>query len=190
MICFSVVVGIALIGAGTQLNDLSSFSVPEALLGILGLSQVVYVAGKLVAPPSISDLDSQITNLQAAEKKLRDAIDLSAANFPGANVVAWSSDDKLGAAKVAYSDYLATWQKTRTMFETTLGRLIPKLAVDQCPPFEVPDAILNRLPTAKVGVDYRQLLSLQGYPGAGPFTWTIDSGSYPKNMQLLPTRPR
>ena len=183
MICFSVVVGIALIGAGTQLNDLSSFSVPEALLGILGLSQVVYVAGKLVAPPSISDLDTQITALQAAEKKLRDTIDLSAPNFPGANVVNWSTDDKLGAAKVAYSDYLATWEKTKTMFETTLGRLIRKLAMDQRPPFDVPDAILNRLPTAKAGADHQQPLSLLGYPGAGPFTWTIVSGTYPKNMK-------
>lgn len=184
MICFSVVVGIALIGAGTQLNDLSSFSVPEALLGILGLSQVVYVAGKLVAPPSISDLDTQITELQAAEKTLRDVIDLTAPNFPSANVVNWSTDDKLGAAKVAYSDYLAIWQKTKTMFETTLGRLIPELAVEKRPPFDLPDVVLNRLPTAKAGVDHQQHLSLLGYPGTGPFTWTLDSGSYPKDMKL------
>lgn len=184
MICFSVVVGIALIGAGSQLSDLSSFSVPQALLGILGLSQVVYVAGKLVAPPTISDLDAQITKLQAAEKKLRDSADVSAPSFPGANVVSWSGDAKLDAAKADHSDYLEVWQTTATMFESTLGRLVPGLAIDKRPPFRVPDVILNRLPKAAAQADYKQPLYVVGLPNAGPCTWTVSSGTFPKNMKL------
>ena len=184
MICCSVVVGIALVGAGTQLNDLSSFNVPQALLGILGLSQVVYVAGKLVAPPSISDLDTQITALQAAEKKLRDTLDLSAAGFSASSVVSWGADDKLGSAKIAYSDYLDSWSKTATMFETTLGRLIPKMAQSKRPPFDMPDAVLNQLPKARVGVAYSTAIYLVGAPVPGPYHWVLDSGKYPANTQV------
>lgn len=52
---FSLVVGGALLAAG--INELSSFAVPETVLGVLGLSQVVYVAGKLVSPASFDDLN-------------------------------------------------------------------------------------------------------------------------------------
>src|SRR5262249_46800543 len=53
---FSIVVGGALVFIG--LRDLATFSIPETLLGILGLSQVVYLGGKLVAPPSCSELNA------------------------------------------------------------------------------------------------------------------------------------
>jgi hypothetical protein len=53
---FSVAVGAALIVAGV--NELATFSIPTTLLGILGLSQAVYVSGKLVTNTSISDLNA------------------------------------------------------------------------------------------------------------------------------------
>jgi hypothetical protein len=39
--------------------------VPETLLGILGLSQVVYIGGILVRPPAVNDLDEALTKLRA-----------------------------------------------------------------------------------------------------------------------------
>lgn len=54
-IIFSVTVAFAMGFAGGA--DLASFSVPATLLGILGLSQVVYVGGILVKPPAVDDLD-------------------------------------------------------------------------------------------------------------------------------------
>ena len=39
---------------------------PETLLGILGLSQVVYIGGILVRPPAVNDLDEALTKLRAA----------------------------------------------------------------------------------------------------------------------------
>jgi hypothetical protein len=59
---FGFVVGGALIVAG--LSDLSSFSIPTTLLGIIGLSQVIYVGGKLTAP--------SFKELNDATKALRD----------------------------------------------------------------------------------------------------------------------
>ena len=47
---FSAVVAIALLVGGETV--LATFTVPQTLLGILGLSQVVYVAGVMVRPPA------------------------------------------------------------------------------------------------------------------------------------------
>jgi hypothetical protein len=63
-IIFSIAVAFALIFAGA--SNLSSFTVPETLLGILGLSQVVYIGGILVRPPAVNDLDEALTKLRAA----------------------------------------------------------------------------------------------------------------------------
>ena len=62
----SVVVGGALLVVG--LRDLASFSIPETLLGVLGLSQVVYIGGKLVAPPTCSELNTATTALREMER--------------------------------------------------------------------------------------------------------------------------
>jgi hypothetical protein len=69
---FSVVVAVALLVGGEE--RLASFAVPETLLGILGLSQVVYVAGTLARPASIGDLDQAVTNLREMESKLQTCI--------------------------------------------------------------------------------------------------------------------
>lgn len=66
---FSVVVAAALLLSGDQ--NLGNFTVPQTLLGILGLSQVVYVSGTLAAPASISDLDEALTRMRAMETKLQ-----------------------------------------------------------------------------------------------------------------------
>jgi hypothetical protein len=63
-IIFSIAVAFALVAAGA--SNLSSFTVPDALLGILGLSQVVYIGGILVRPPAVNDLDEALTKLRAA----------------------------------------------------------------------------------------------------------------------------
>lgn len=70
-IVFSLAVAFALIGAGA--SNLSTFKVPETLLGILGLSQVVYIGGILVRPPAVSDLDDALTKLRAAGETLESA---------------------------------------------------------------------------------------------------------------------
>jgi hypothetical protein len=68
---FSLVVGAALIIGG--ITQLSSFEIPEALLGILGLSQVVYIGGKLVTTTTMNDLNKAIGDMRDMEKKVRTA---------------------------------------------------------------------------------------------------------------------
>ncbi|NPT58183.1 hypothetical protein [Paraburkholderia elongata] len=63
-IIFSIAVAASMISGGAL--NLATFSVPTALLGILGLSQVVYVGGILVRPPAVSDLDDSLTKLRLA----------------------------------------------------------------------------------------------------------------------------
>jgi hypothetical protein len=67
---FSFVVIAALIAAGV--TQLSTFTIPDTVLGIVGLSQVVYIGGKLVTTTNISDLNTAIGNLRDQERKFRD----------------------------------------------------------------------------------------------------------------------
>ena len=50
-------------------SNLANFVIPGTTLGILGLSQVVYIGGILVRPPAIGDLDDALTDLRNAEQK-------------------------------------------------------------------------------------------------------------------------
>jgi hypothetical protein len=70
-IIFSVGVAFEMALAGS--TDLSTFSIPETTLGILGLSQVVYIGGILVRPPSIGDLDDALTKLRSAGETVKAA---------------------------------------------------------------------------------------------------------------------
>jgi hypothetical protein len=69
---FSLVVAAALLVGGE--SGLATFTVPETLLGILGLSQVVYLAGILVRPPSVGDLNEALTKLRQLETTLQIAV--------------------------------------------------------------------------------------------------------------------
>jgi hypothetical protein len=60
---FSVIVGVSLMAAGPK--ALGQFQVPETLLEILGLSQLVLVGGRFAKPASIGEIDDLITELRA-----------------------------------------------------------------------------------------------------------------------------
>ncbi len=186
MITFSFLVGMAILGAGTQLTDLSTFEIPSALLGILGMSQVVYVIGKLVAPPSIADLNKQIDTLRLAEKSLRDTLEHSVAALLDKAQVRWKDDDKLSAAKIAYKDYVLQWETTRTMFEATLGRMVPKHAEDLRPPYSVPGQVARdddgRLRDATAKRAYDAPLLATG--GAAPYLWKVVQSGLPRGLTL------
>jgi hypothetical protein len=65
MVSFSFVVGISLLFLG--LDGLASFTIPPSLLAVIGLSQVGYVGGKIVAPGNMGDLDKKLTDLRKAQ---------------------------------------------------------------------------------------------------------------------------
>jgi hypothetical protein len=66
---FSLVVGIALLVV--RVSELASFEIPTTLLGVLGLSQVVYGAGKLVSPLAMADLNRAIKKLRDLEQAVQ-----------------------------------------------------------------------------------------------------------------------
>ncbi len=78
MLGFSFVVGISLLLTGV--NGLVSFSIPPALQGVLGLSQVTYIGGKMITQGTFGDLDDKLSALRQAE-----------ADFIAATTSAWLS---------------------------------------------------------------------------------------------------
>ena len=184
MITFSLLVGGALLTAGSQLMDLSGFDIPSTLLGILGLSQVVYVGGKLTAPPAISDLNAQILKLRKAETDMSTALSKVNTGSLDHATIPMVDDPDVQATRAAYSDYLAHWATSKTMFEATLGRLVPHWAHELRPP-EIPELVMptpNALPDAARNVAYTQDLAASG--GAAPYTWTLIKGRLPQNLTI------
>ncbi len=95
IVSFSFVIGIALLMVG--LSGLANFTIPESLLGVIGLSQATYIGGKIAAPATFSGLDAKLTDLRKAQ-----------ADFLGATADKWvpptnpgtqARKDQLTAAK-------------------------------------------------------------------------------------------
>lgn len=129
LVVFSVVVGIALLQIG--LTDLSTFSVPDALLGLLGLSQVTYVFGKALGSTDITELNTGIQDLRTCEEAF--VAKASAANDPApvAPGIAAPPPGNFPSAKrraeAEYSAYAEKEQNVRIMFETSLGVKLEKV---------------------------------------------------------------
>jgi hypothetical protein len=117
-VIFSMVVGVALITAG--INELASFTIPENLLGILGLSQVVYIGGKLVTKTSVGELNDAITALRDLEAKLAAAVIANPDPTPAAG------GDVLTVARRragdAYATYMRKAEDVRLQFLAVTGR--------------------------------------------------------------------
>ncbi len=109
---FSLAVGGALLVGGV--NELASFTIPQTLLGILGLSQVVYIGGKLVRTCSVAELNDAITNVRAAEKNYTDATMAK----PGAEV----APGAVPLMQSSYLDYTNKVNDAKIMFESMTGR--------------------------------------------------------------------
>jgi hypothetical protein len=111
---FSLTVGGALLLGGV--NELASFTIPQTLLGILGLSQAVYISGKLVSTSSVAELDDAVTKARTAEKTYIDA-----------TIAHPAADAAAGAAPPAQSslvDYKTKVQNAKILFETLTGRTV------------------------------------------------------------------
>ena len=68
--------GLLIISAFGEKPDasLANFTIPEGLLGLLGLSQVTYVAGKVTAPAPVDELNQQLDKVRNLEGKFGDAV--------------------------------------------------------------------------------------------------------------------
>ena len=91
---FTAAVGIALFAGGVF--QLASFTVPQNILGILGLSRVVYIAGKLVTSNNATQLNAVITDLRNTETAYREAAHTTSDEQ--------EAKDKVTRAKAAFLD--------------------------------------------------------------------------------------
>ncbi len=104
---FSLTVGCALLVNGV--NELASFTIPQTLLGILGLSQVVYIGGKVVSTSAVAELDAAVTSLRAAEKTYTNA----ATAKPGGD----GTPATVPTVEAALADYMNKARGARLLFE-------------------------------------------------------------------------
>jgi hypothetical protein len=120
---FCLAVGAALLAAGV--TQLASFQIPETFLGILGLSQVVYIGGKLVTPTSVGELNKATTDLRALERKFTDAawigagLEASVAKPTGAP--ADLADSKRRAGEKLYTEYMNKAQDVALLVKAVTG---------------------------------------------------------------------
>ena len=71
MLIFSVVVAVALISS--SLTGLSTFEIPKELLGLLGLSQAVFIGGKAAEKSGYAEFDERLRSVRAHERKHQEA---------------------------------------------------------------------------------------------------------------------
>lgn len=117
---FSLLVGGALIKAGIDGNT-ANFDVPDAYLGILGLSQIVYVGGKAVAPNAVGQLNDQLTKLRALELKFTDAVSLAWKSIKPGKA---DANAAMNAAPVEYNAYLAAAELAAELVSERTGNVI------------------------------------------------------------------
>jgi hypothetical protein len=117
---FSVLVGVALVAAGV--SQLSSFDIPVTILGILGLSQAVYIGGKLVTRTNMAEVNDTIADLREREKKLQEAA--TRANGGTAPSDANQAISLVGRA--AYDAYLQEAREVSSIFTATTGLAVPE----------------------------------------------------------------
>jgi hypothetical protein len=109
----SIVVGASM--AMSDLTKLASFTIPHNLLGLLGLSNVVYIGGKAVDPNSVGELDEKVGALRTAEKEWFAATAVQVAQAPDKPGKERAARD---AAPDKYATYITTAREVARMMKT------------------------------------------------------------------------
>jgi hypothetical protein len=120
---FALVVIVALVAAGV--TQLSTFVIPDTILGIVGLSQAVYIGGKLVTPTNMSDLNTAITDLRDREKKFRDS-----ATTAKQGAVASLQEAIALAGQPAYDAYRDRAKDVAALFALETGNVVSAAALE------------------------------------------------------------
>jgi hypothetical protein len=149
---FTVIVGLGMIVGGFSL---ATFSVPNELLEVLGLSQAVFVGGRLAQPASIGDLDKLLDELRKREGALRKAaasgVDVdgngdpkgdAAKGKPFVDIAAAGAPD---AVPNAVQRYLETVAQVKVMLETIAHR---KVDADELKDPPLSGAALKKAPAS------------------------------------------
>lgn len=116
-IIFSLAVAAALVVGGA--TDLATFEIPSAMLGVLGLSQVVFVGGILVRPPATDDLDKVLVSLRSAADSYAEALARKTDIGPDGKLMTTIAADETVAAN-ARRQYEQLVDQVVPMIESTL----------------------------------------------------------------------
>jgi len=130
MLAFSLIVGVALIGAAFKDGlTLEKFTLSASMLGVLGLSQVVYLGGKAISPPTNEDLNTALNNVRRLEVEFIKAVsDKWEAVPPRAEEV--DTEDKkmdkaIATATTEYNEYLTAAENAARLVQERIGALKP-----------------------------------------------------------------
>ncbi len=113
---FSLVVAFAMVAAGIW--QLGSFVIPDTILGMVGLSQAVYIGGKLVTRTNMTDLNTAIADLRDKEKALRDSAVTARQNLAAGAAVP-GIQQLVGVGP--YADYRGKAAEVATFFTAETG---------------------------------------------------------------------
>lgn len=120
---FALLVIGSLIAAGA--TELSTFAIPETILGIVGLSHMVYIGGKFVTGTNMADLNTAIADLRDREKKLRDA-----AVTAKQGTVADLQEAIPLVGQGVYESYKDKARDVAALFTDATGFVVPEAALD------------------------------------------------------------
>lgn len=126
MLAFSLIVGAALVGATFREGaTLETFTISGSLLGVLGLSQVVYLGGKAASPPTNEDLNTSLTEVRRLEVEFVKAVSEAWKDAPPAKADVSTGDKALkkaiATAPEKYNEYLAAAENAARMVQERIG---------------------------------------------------------------------
>ena len=126
MLAFSLIVGAALVGATFREGaTLETFTISGSMLGVLGLSQVVYLGGKAAGPPTNEDLNTALTEVRRLEIAFIKAVTEKWETEPPSAADVGTQDKALAkaiaAAPAAYNEYIAAAENAARLVQERIG---------------------------------------------------------------------
>lgn len=114
MFAFSLIVGLSLVFTGRA--NLAEFEIPDTLLGVLGLSNVVYIGGKAVGPATFDEINKALDALRKLEREIAAKVIASLAPDK------WTSFDEVAkTTPTEYASYREASREVSMMVSSKLG---------------------------------------------------------------------
>lgn len=131
LLVFSLVIGAALVyftAYGADVQSLSDFEIPGEYLGLIGLSQVVYVGGKAVGTNTKADLDKKLNEVRKLETAFISAADKAWAQDGSQEKL--TLDTARSAAPEAYRAYRLRAEEAATMVGECIGGNVSEESIE------------------------------------------------------------
>jgi hypothetical protein len=130
MLAFSLIVGAALISATFREHaTLADFTISASMLGVLGLSQVVYLGGKAAGPPTNEDLNTALSNVRRLEvafiKAVSDKWEKVRPKADEVDTAEKKLDKAISAAPAEYNEYISAAENAARLVQERIGALQP-----------------------------------------------------------------